>query len=177
MYLLCWRRRGGLQYIGMSQDVDRRLNEHRRASRLPFAQLGDPGVEVLHSGLDLYVACVAERREIMGRRTMTPHGYNESLGGEYAGPRRDALFSMDHLERLSRAAVGVERMDGVPHEQEARSLAARGVEAVMKRYWEACSVVTALQRRGAPVTQIARRAGLGHGYIYGMLRDGKGTTR
>ena len=65
VYLLCWRRRGGLQYIGMSQDVDRRLNEHRKARRLPFVQLGDPAVEVLHTGLDLYAACVAERREIM----------------------------------------------------------------------------------------------------------------
>ena len=40
MYLLCWRRHGGLQYIGMSQDVDRRINAHRKAGRLPFAQLG-----------------------------------------------------------------------------------------------------------------------------------------
>ena len=24
---------------------------------------------------------------------MTLHGYNESLGGDFAGPRRDALFS------------------------------------------------------------------------------------
>ncbi len=123
MYLLCWRRRGGLQYIGMSQDVDRRLNEHRKARRLPFVQLGDPAVEVLHTGLDLYAACVAERREIMARRTMTPHGYNESLGGDYAGPRRDALFNSDHLQRLSRAAVGMERMDGATHEEEAESLA------------------------------------------------------
>ena len=42
MYLLCWRRHGGLQYIGMSQDVDRRITAHRKAGRLPFAQLGDP---------------------------------------------------------------------------------------------------------------------------------------
>ena len=177
MYLLCWRRRGGLQYIGMSQDVDRRLNEHRKARRLPFVQLGDPAVEVLHTGLDLYAACVAERREIMARWTMTPHGYNESLGGDYAGPRRDALFNSDHLQRLSRAAVGMERMDGATHEEEAESLAACGVEAVMERYWEACSVVVALQRHGAPITQIARRAGLGHGYIHGMLRDAREKTK
>ena len=88
VYLLCWRRHGGLQYIGLSRDVDRRIDEHRKARSLPFAQFGDPVVEVLHSGFDLYVACAAERREIIARRTMTPHGYNESLGGEYAGPRR-----------------------------------------------------------------------------------------
>ena len=35
MYLLCWRRHGGLQYIGMSQDVDRRITAHRKAGRLP----------------------------------------------------------------------------------------------------------------------------------------------
>ena len=96
-------------------------------------------VEVLHSGLDLYVACAAERREIIARRTMTPHGYNKSLGGEYAGPRRDALFNPDHLERLSRAAIGVKRMDGAAHEREAGSLAVSGVDAVMDRYWDACA--------------------------------------
>ena len=106
VYLLCWRRHGGMQYIGMSQDVDRRINEHRKLRRLPFAQLGDPEVEVLHFGLDVYAACAAERREILARRTMTPLGYNDSLGGEYAGPRRDVLFSSDHLHRLSRAVVG-----------------------------------------------------------------------
>ena len=96
VYLLCWRRHGGLQYIGMSQDVDRRINAHRKAGRLPFAPLGDPAVEVLHFGLDVYAACDAERREIMARRAMTPHGYNESSGGEYAGSRSDTLFSSDH---------------------------------------------------------------------------------
>ena len=30
------------------------------------------------------------------------------------------------------------------HEEEAENLAACGVEAVMERYWEACSVVVAL---------------------------------
>ena len=60
VYLLCWRRHGGLQYIGMSQDVDRRINAHRKAGRIPFAQLGDPAVEVLHFGLDVYAACDAE---------------------------------------------------------------------------------------------------------------------
>ncbi len=171
MYLLCWRRHGGLQYIGMSQDVDRRINAHRKAGRLPFAQLGGPAIEVLHFGLDVYAACDAERREIMARRTMTPHGYNESSGGEYGGSRSDTLFSSDHLHRLSRAAVGVERMDRATHEEEAGSLAASGVEAVMERYWEACSVVVELWRSGVYVGRIARRAGLGHGYIYGMLRD------
>ena len=122
-------------------------------------------------GLDVYAACDAERREIMARRTMTPHGYNESSGGEYAGSRSDALFSLDHLHRLSRAAVGVERMDRATHEEEAGSLAASGVEAVMERYWEARSVVVELWRSGVYVGRIARRAGLGHGYIYGMLRD------
>ena len=72
VYLLCWRRHGGLQYIGMSQDVDRRINAHRKAGRLPFAQLGDPAVEVLHVGLDVYAACDAERREIMARRVLAP---------------------------------------------------------------------------------------------------------
>ena len=72
MYLLCWRRHGGLQYIGLSQDVDRRINAHRKAGRLPFTKLGDPAIEVLHFGLDVYAACDAERREIMARRTMTP---------------------------------------------------------------------------------------------------------
>ena len=170
VYLLCWRRHGGLQYIGMSQDVDRRINAHRKAGRLPFAQLGDSAIEVLHFGLDVYAACDAERREIMARRTMTPHGYNESSGGEYAGSRSDTLFSADHLHRLSRAAVGVERMDRATHEEEAGNLAASGVEAVMERYWEACSVVVELWRSGVYVGRIARRAGLGHGYIYGMLR-------
>ena len=98
----------------------------------PVAQLGDPAVEVLHFGLDVYAACDTERREIMARRMMTPHGYNESSGGEYAGSRSDTLFSSDHLHRLSRAAVGVERMDGATHEEEAGSLAASGVEAVME---------------------------------------------
>ena len=51
------------------------------------------------------------------------------------------------------------------------SLAASGVEAVMERYWEACAVVVELWRSGVYVGRIARRAGLGHGYIYGMLRD------
>ena len=69
----------------MSQDVDRRNNAHRKAGRLPFTQLGDPAIEVLHFGLDVYAACDAERREIMARRTMTPHGYNESLGGGVRG--------------------------------------------------------------------------------------------
>ena len=177
VYLLCWRRYGGLQYVGLSQDIDRRINDHRKAQQLPFAQFGDPLVQILHSGLDLYAACAAERREIMVRRTMTPHGYNESLGGDYAGPRRDALLSSDHLQRLSRAAVGVERMDGAMHEEDAVSLAEAGVEAVMARYWEACSVVVALQRRGAPIPQIARRAGVGHGYIHGMLRDAKNRSQ
>ena len=169
MYLLCWRRHGGLQYIGMSQAVDRRINAHRKAGRLPFTKLGDPATEVLHFGLDVYAACDAERREIMARRTMTPHGYNESLGGEYAGSRSDTLFSSDHLYRLSRAAVGVERMDRATHEEEARSLAASGVEAVKERYWEACSVVVELWRSGIYEGRIARRAGLGHGDINGML--------
>lgn len=173
VYLLCWKRQGGLQYIGMSEDVDRRINEHRKARRLPFARLGEPSIEVLDSGLDLYAACDAERREIMARRTMTPYGYNESLGGDYAGPRRDAQFSADHLQRLSRAVVGVEHMDGTAHEEEAGSLAASGLEAVMGRYWKACSVVVSLEGRGVPVPKIARRAGLGHGYIHGMLRDSR----
>ena len=174
VYLLCWRRNGGMQYIGMSQDVDRRINEHRKTRRLPFAQIGEPEVEVLHSRLDVYAACAAERREIMARRTMTPHGYNDSLGGEYAGPRRDVLFSSDHLHRLSRAAVGIEHMDGAAHEEEAGILAAAGVDTVMDRYWAACSVVVALRCHGVPVGRIARRAGLGHGNIYGMLRDVQG---
>ena len=70
MYLLSWRRHGGLQYIGMSQDVDRRINAHRKAGRLPFAPLGDPAVEVLHFGLDVYAACDAERREIIAQSDM-----------------------------------------------------------------------------------------------------------
>lgn len=171
VYLLCWKRHGGKQYIGMSQDVERRINEHRRLGRLPFTQLGDPDIEILHSGLDVYDACATERREIMARRTMKPHGYNDSLGGEYAGPRRDVLFSSDHLNRLSRATVGIEHMDGDAHEDEAGNLAAAGVDAVMGRYWAACFVVVALQRNGISVGRIAKRAGLGHGYIYGMLRD------
>ena len=57
VYLLCWKRYGGLQYIGISQDVDRRINAHRKAGRLPFAQLGGPAIEVLHFGLDVYAAC------------------------------------------------------------------------------------------------------------------------
>ena len=59
VYLLCWKRHGGLQYIGMSQDVDRRINAHRKAGRLPFTQLGDPAIEVLHFGLGVYSACDA----------------------------------------------------------------------------------------------------------------------
>ena len=136
--------------------------------------MGEPEVEVLYFGLDVYAACAAERREIMARRTMTPHGYNDSLGGEYAGPRRDVLFNSDHLHRLSRATVAIEHMDGAAHEEEAESLAAAGVDAVMNRYWAACSVVVALRCHGVPVGRIARRAGLGHGYIYGMLRDVQG---
>ena len=38
-------------------------------------------------------------------------------------------------------------------------------------YAQACSVVVELWRSGVYVGRIARRAGLGHGYIYGMLRD------
>ena len=37
-------------------------------------------------------------------------------------------------------------------------------------YAQACSVVVELWRSGVYVGRIARRAGLGHGYIYGMLR-------
>ena len=62
------------------------------------------------------------------------------------------------------------RMDRATHEEEAGSLAASGAEAVMERYWEACAVVVELWRSGVYVGRIARRAGLGHGYIYGMLR-------
>ena len=62
-------------------------------------------------------------------------------------------------------------MDRSTHEEEAGTLAASGAEAVMERYWEACSVVVELWRSGVYVGRIARRAGLGHGYIYGMLRD------
>ena len=29
----------------------------------------------------------------MARRTMTPHGYNESLGGEYAGSRASHMHA------------------------------------------------------------------------------------
>ena len=107
VYLLCWRRHGGLQYIGMSQDVDRRISAHRKAGRLPFAPLGDPAVEVLHFGLDVYAACDAERREIMARRAMTPHGYNESSGGEYAGSRSDTLYSSSSRHRFARLSTAL----------------------------------------------------------------------
>ena len=59
-------------------------------------------------------------------------------------------------------------MDRAPHEEEVRSLAASGGEAVMERYWEAFSVVVELWHSGVYVGRIARRAGLGHGYICGM---------
>ena len=72
-----------------------------------------------------------------------------------------------YLERLS----GWKRMDRATHEEEARSLAASGVEAVMERYWEACSVVVELWHSGLYEGRIARRAGLGYGDIKGMLRD------
>ena len=46
-----------------------------------------------------------------------------------------------------------------------------GSTAMIVCYAQACSVVVALWRSGVYVGRIARRAGLGHGYIYGMLRD------
>ena len=98
-----------------------------------------------------------------------PQPAHEQQAGDHGV--ESAPFSSDHLYRLSRAAVGVERMDRATHEEEARSLAASGVEAVKERYWEACSVVVELWRSGIYEGRIARRAGLGHGDINGMLRD------
>ena len=79
-----------------------------------------------------------------------------------------------HTDRVYGRDNRVEHMNGAAHEEEAGNLAASGVNAVMDRYWDACSVVVALRGHGAPIAQIAWRAGLGHGYIYGMLRDAEG---
>ena len=62
----------GLQHIGMAQDADRRLHEHRKGMPVcRSVQLGDPAVGLLISPLDFHVACVAERRDIMAWSAMT----------------------------------------------------------------------------------------------------------
>lgn len=171
VYLLDWSAVGGLAYVGMSNDVERRVAEHRKAGRLGFP-LGEPAVSVLHAGLGVYEAADLERREIADRRTLVPAGYNVSAGGEYSGKRQDAMFSPDHLLRLARAAVAVLDMaDEGTAGQTAESLVAAGGKAVMERYVRAMAIVVALRRQGLAVPHIARKAGLGVGTVYGMLRD------
>ena len=171
VYLLDWAAVGGLAYVGMSNDVERRVAEHRKAGRLGFP-LGEPAVSVLHDGLGVYEAADLERREIADRGTLVPADYNASAGGEYSGKRQDVMFKPDHLLRLARAAVAVLDMaDEGTAGQTAESLAAAGGKAVMERYVRAMGIVVALRRRGLAVPHIARKAGLGVGTVYGMLRD------
>ena len=92
VYLLDWTVVGGLRYVGMTTDLEARIEKHRTAGALPFQTLGEPDVSILADGLDIYSAAARERREIGERRTMTPSGYNHSAGGEYSGARRDKFL-------------------------------------------------------------------------------------
>ena len=148
-----------------------RAARQRKAGRLGFP-LGEPAVSVLHNGRGVYEAADLERREITNRRTLVPAGYNASAGGEYSGKRQDVMFNPDHLLRLARAAVAVLAMAGEGTAgQTAESLVAAGGKAVMERYVCAMAIVVALRRQGLAVSHIARKAGLGVGTVYGMLRD------
>ena len=171
VYLLDWTMVGGLQYVGMTTDLDARIETHRRAGTLPFRTLGEPEVSILADGLDVYSAAARERREIGERRTMTPSGYNHSAGGEYSGARRDKFLGAAHVERLACATVAVAQLDGKAHKVDARKLVDQGTGKVLEHYLAACSVVAAMVRQGDHPMKIGRKTGLGTGQIYGMLRD------
>lgn len=51
------------------------------------------------------------------------------------------------------------------------ALAAAGKDAVLARYRLAVQIVVDMRGQGMPPARIASRAGLGHGQVYGMLRD------
>ena len=172
VYLLDWTVVGGRRYVGMTTDLVARIEKHRRtASALPFQTLGEPEVSILAEGLDVYSAATRERREIRERRTMTPSGYNHSVGGEYSGARRDKFLGAAHVERLARATIGVAHLDGKAHEVDVRKLAEQGTREVLEHYLAACSVVAAMVHQGDHPMKIGRKTGLGTGQIYGMLRD------
>ena len=171
VYLLDWTVVGGLQYVGMTTDLEARIETHRRAGTLPFRTLGEPEVSILVDGLDVYSAAARERREIGERRTMTPSGYNHSAGGEYSGTRRDKFLSAAHIERLARATVAVANLDEKAHEAHAQKLVDQGTGKVLEHYLAACSVVAGMVRQGNHPMKIGRKTGLGTGQIYGMLRD------
>lgn len=171
VYLLDWTVVGGLHYVGMTTDLEARIEKHRTAGVLPFQTLGEPEVSILADGLDVYSAAVRERREIGERRTMTPSGYNHSAGGEYSGARRDKFLGAAHVERLARATVAVAHLAGNAHEADARKLVAQGTGKVLEHYLAACSVVAGMVHQGDHPMKIGRKTGLGTGQIYGMLRD------
>ena len=82
IYLLSWVHYGGKEYVGRTQqNLDNRLDQHRKRGRLPFHHLGEPKVYILHKGLDLHRAKDLERKEILSRGTLEPGGYNQSSGG------------------------------------------------------------------------------------------------
>ena len=62
VYLLDWTVVGGLQYVGMTTDLEARIATHRRAGTLPFRTLGEPEVFILVDGLDVYSAAARRRR-------------------------------------------------------------------------------------------------------------------
>ena len=47
VYLLDWTVVGGLQYVGITTDLEARIETHRRAGTLPFRTLGEPEVSIL----------------------------------------------------------------------------------------------------------------------------------
>ena len=111
VYLLDWTVVGGLQYVGMTTDLEARIETHRRAGTLPFRTLGEPEVSILVDGLDVYSAAVRERREIEERRTMTPSGYSHSAGGDWSSgcwivSRASITVSVSTPNRRARLAPG-----------------------------------------------------------------------
>ena len=171
MYLLDWTVAGGLRYVGMTTDLEARIEKHRRTGALPFQTLGEPDVSILADGLDVYSAAARERREIHERRTMTPSGYNHSAGGEYSGARRDKFLGAAHVKRLALATVAVAHLDGKAHDVDARKLVEQGTGKVLENYLAACSIVAGMVHQGERPMRIGRKTGLGTGQVYGMLRD------
>ena len=108
----------GKSYIGLtSRTVMQRIDQHRMDSKSPkrsFAvhhawnKYGDPTVEILceASGDEL---AEAERRAIVEHGTISPRGYNLSIGGDMP------LFSDETRERMSKARIG--RKFGDEHKQ------------------------------------------------------------